>query len=144
VPAGVDPAGKARTSQGGTENDHLKLKAAGIPVRFIEPSVPKDRVNLIKRLLKGGLLTVDPERCPFLIEALEQAEWDMASVPHSDSGEKYPKETYRKDGYYEHPLDALGYMLINIFPPRGKPAAARGGAPAPAASAGTYSSSEFG
>jgi hypothetical protein len=142
VKSGVDPAGKARTAQGGTDSDHAVLRQHGIHVQFREPSVPKDRVGLIKRLLKEGRLIIDPVRCPFLVEALEQAEWDMASVPHSDGGEKYAKETYRKDGYYEHPLDALGYLLINVFPPKGRAAGSRSGGPP--ASAHSYSPSEYG
>lgn len=145
VPAGVDPAGKARTSQSGTESDHAVLKAAGIRVEFHEPSIPSDRVKLIKRLLRQGRLTIDPERCPFLIEALEQAEWELAKVSGADGVvETFPKETYRKDGYYEHPLDALGYALIRIFPPKGRPAVGRGGKPTAAAALSGYGGREFG
>jgi hypothetical protein len=121
VPAGVDPAGVAQTSTS-TESDHAMLRRHGFlvpeePVRV----APKDRVDLIKQMLRDNRLTINGERCPYLLESLEQAQWARKRAP---SGEMYRTETYEKDGYYEHPLDSLGYGLINTFPPRGRPAAA--------------------
>lgn len=143
VPAGVDPAGKARTSQAGTQSDHLTLQRAGIHVRYIEPSVPKDRVGLIQRLLREDRLIINAERCPFLVEALEQAEWATRPVQGSQGVERYPKETYREDGYYEHPLDSAGYLAVNVFPPHGKPVGARS-QPSGGQVRDRYSDSEFG
>ena len=127
VPAGVDPAGKARTSQSGTQTDHLTLQQAGVrSLRTIEPSVPSDRVDLIKRLLRDGRLVVDCRACPRLAEALEQAQWVTTRAP---DGSRIRGETYAKDGHHEHFLDALGYALVNIWPPAGAPAASKGATP---------------
>jgi hypothetical protein len=123
VPAGVDPAGKARTSQSGTQTDHLTLQQAGVrQLRTIEPSVPSDRVDLIKRLLRDGRLVIDCHACPRLAEALEQAQWATTRGPE---GDRIRGETYAKDGLHEHFLDALGYALVNIWPPSGSPAGSK-------------------
>jgi hypothetical protein len=117
APAGVDPAGKARTSQAGTETDHLTLRKHGIAdIRTVEPSNPTDRVMLIKRLLREGRLLIDCTACPRLAEALEQAQWKTRRAP---TGEVVPEDTYAKDGRYEHMLDALGYGLTNVWPVSG-------------------------
>lgn len=145
APAGCDPAGKAQTSVA-TESDHFTVQSFGIRVLSAEVA-PRDRVTLIKQLLKEDRLHFHPN-CEFLIESLEQAQWAKANAPKdSQSTDPILKETYEKDGYYEHPLDALGYKLITIFPVYGAPAGASGknrGA-APAATGGNqYSQSEFG
>lgn len=129
VPAGVDPAGKARTSQSGTESDHVMLRAHGIrDLRMIEPSVPSDRVDLIKQLLRDERLVIDCHACPRLAEALEQAQWESK---RGAEGQRIRGESYAKDGVHEHVLDSLGYMLINLFPPKGRPSGSAGQPPRP-------------
>lgn len=119
VPAGVDPAGIGVNTQT-SETDIAVLSRHGIRVHDPEKRYsPKDRVELIKQLLTSGRLTVDTQACPTLTAALERAKWDR----HGKDGP--PKETYAKDGTYDHWLDALGYMVVKIFPPRGTPAGAR-------------------
>jgi hypothetical protein len=140
IPAGVDPAGKARTSQSGTESDHVTLQRHGIAqLRTIEPSVPSDRVDLIKRLLRDGRLKIDCKACPRLAEALEQAQWESKRGP---AGEMIRGETYAKDGLHEHYLDAVGYLLVNVWPPHGPPSLTAGPAPKPYRSS-RYGTSEF-
>jgi Terminase RNaseH-like domain len=144
--AGCDPAGKAQTSVA-TESDHFTVQSFGIRVMSAEVA-PKDRVQQIKQLLKEGRLQIH-ESCGFLIEALEQAQWAKTGAPqHSQSTDPILKETYEKDGFYEHPLDTLGYLLINVFPVYGAPAGAsgkdaRGGKRTGKRRAG-YSESEYG
>ena len=129
APAGVDPAGKARTSQGGTQTDHLTLQQHGITgLRMIEPSVPSDRVDQIKQLLRDVRLVIDCQACPRLAEALEQSQWESRRGP---TGEQIRGETYAKDGLHEHFLDAVGYGLVNVWPPAGPPSLAAGPAPKP-------------
>lgn len=141
APAGVDPAGKARTSQGGTLTDHLVLIQHSVnDLRTIEPSVPSDRVDLIKGLLRDTRLVVDCQACPRLAEAFEQAQWE---TKRGATGEKVRSETYSKDGYHEHFLDAAGYGLANVWPAAGPVAVTRGDAPRRRRSR-KYSQSEFG
>jgi hypothetical protein len=140
TPAAVDPAGKARTSQTGTKSDHVTLEQHGIAnLRAIEPSVPSDRVDLIKRLLREDRLKIDCKACPRLAEALESAQWD---VKRGADGQMIQGETYSKDGTHEHYLDALGYLLVNVWPPQGPPAVVGGGTPKPFRT-GRYGQSEF-
>lgn len=141
APAGCDPAGKAQTSVA-TESDHFTVQRFGIAVMAAEVMV-KDRVALIKQLLNEGRLHIHSS-CEGLIEALEQAQWAKAAMPTEFAGERALKEVYEKDGTYDHHLDALGYMLINIFPTQGKGEALKtqgGGGPL---GGGRYSGSEFG
>lgn len=142
APAGVDPAGKAQTSTA-TESDHFTVQSFGI--RVMSQSVaPKDRVTLIKQLFREGRLFIS-EDCEYLIESLEQAQWAKANAPKdSQSTDPILKETYEKDGYYEHPLDTLGYLVINVFPTLGTPAGAGAGKGGPTTQPRRYSDSEFG
>lgn len=142
TPAGCDPAGKAQTSIA-TESEHYTVQSFGINVRYQTPSVPRDRVTLIKQLLKEGRLHIHA-RCEYLIEALEQAQWAKRGAPMGTAGEPIMKETYQEDGYYEHPLDALGYLLVCAFPPMGKAEGARTQKPSASSGKRRYSSSEFG
>jgi hypothetical protein len=143
APAGCDPAGKAQTSVA-TQSDHFTVEQFGIRV-LAEEVAPKDRVTLIKQLLKDDRLHIHSS-CEFLIEALEQAQWKKVGPPMGSSGnEPILQETYEKDGYYEHPLDTLGYLLINQVPVLGSPAGAKTGKPKGSATGGRkYSKSEFG
>ena len=129
VPAGVDPAGRAMTSNA-TESDHQTLRRHGITrLRMVQPSVPSDRVDLIKVLLRDERLLIDCTACPRLAEAFEQAQWQTT---RAQSGERIKLESYAK-GRHDHYLDALGYGLINALPPEGAgpPAAVLGGVPTP-------------
>ncbi len=114
VRSGVDPAGGGTDTQT-AEPDILVLRKNGIPVEEDRDGqfrrvAPKDRVTLIQSLLENGRLLINPDRCPELALALEQAEWDHTALTGP------PKLTYKKDGRHEHALDAIGYALINIFP----------------------------
>lgn len=142
APAGCDPAGKAQTSMA-TESDHYTVERFGIRVGS-EEVAPRDRVTLIKDMLKRGNLYFDAS-CEYLIEAMEQAQWAKGAPPMgSASSEPILKETYEKDGYFEHPLDTLGYLLINVFPVFGLAQGAKTKKPAPSAKRNPYSRSEFG
>lgn len=143
APAGCDPAGKAQTSVA-TESDHFTVESFGVRV-LAEVVAPKDRVTLIKQLLKEDRLHIH-KSCEFLIEALEQAQWAKGGPPMGSTGsEPILKETYEKDGYYEHPLDTLGYLLINQFGVGGAPAGAKTSKPKGSSPGGSkYSKSEFG
>ena len=141
APAGCDPAGKAQMSVA-TESDHYTVERFGIPVVW-EQVAPKDRVQQIKQLLKENRLVIHSS-CEFLIEALEQAQWAKAPAPQgSQSSEPTFKETYSKDGWYEHPLDTLGYLLITVFPVTGTPAAAKTTAPRGGGRKPYYGKSEY-
>jgi hypothetical protein len=143
APAGCDPAGKAQTSVA-TESDHFTVERFGVHVNAAEVA-PRDRVTLIKQLLKEDRLHIHVG-CDFLTEALEQAQWAKGAPPMGSTADPILKETYEKDGYYEHPLDTLGYLLVNVFPVRGKPAGAKTERkPAKRPRKGSrYSNSEFG
>lgn len=142
--AGVDPAGTGTNVQT-SDSDIAVLQRHGIPVAEVSRRgsgsalrrvPPKDRVDLIKSLLRDGRLVINHHRCPRLVEALEEAQWDRVG------GEGALRETYQKDGTFDHYLDSLGYALINVFPSQAKPA---GASQRPAVAAGsTYSPSEFG
>lgn len=65
----------------------------------------KDRVNCVNGLFANGRLTVDIEKCPLLVEALEKQPW-------GDDGEP------EKDGKLDNRTDALGYPCWRKFPLR--------------------------
>jgi Terminase large subunit, T4likevirus-type, N-terminal len=107
TPAGVDPAGNAQTSVG--QPDVVALRKVGVKSKWARVK-PEDRVRLIKQLLRERRLFIH-NSCTRLIEALERAQWDVGA-------DQIPRETYGKDGLYDHYLDALGYALIVQFPPK--------------------------
>jgi hypothetical protein len=140
VPAGVDPAGKARTSQSGTQTDHLTLQMHGImDLRMQEPPVPSDRVDLMIMLLRDGRLLIDCDACPRLAEAFEQAQWETRRGPE---GNIIRLESQAKDGYFEHFVDAAGYGLATRWPAVGRTVLAAGGTPPPYRTS-KYGRSEF-
>lgn len=118
--AAVDPAGANRAQQTGVPDVQI-LSAAGIPVavdrmgRFARVK-PPDRIGLIQQLLEDDRLFVDCNRCPHLADAFERATWDDPV-----SGRGVTRQTYVHNEY-SHVLDALGYMVINVFPPSGSTA----------------------
>lgn len=137
APAYVDPAGAGTNLQTG-ESDIAVLTRNGISVqKQDERHSPRERVNLIKQLLRENRLFISRD-CPYLIDALERAVWDR----HGTDGA--PKETYKKDGMWDHPLDALGEALARIFPPYGPAAAAQTVESAGVWTPGHYSESEYG
>lgn len=113
----VDPAGLGTSPQTGITDIEV-LRGLGIPVigeaeRFGKES----RCTTVKVMLEQRRLWISRERCPGLIECLERAVWDKHGVDGA------LKDTYKKDGKYDHHLDALGEALIRIFPPEGAVAA---------------------
>lgn len=139
VPAYVDPAGKGRSVQTG-ESDIAVLERAGISVQKADERWgPEARVEVIKELLREDRLYISREGCPYLIEAIEEAIWDT----HAGI-EGAPKETYKKDGKWDHHLDALGEALIRIFPPEGNVVAIESASSEGPWTPGYYSSSQFG
>jgi hypothetical protein len=142
APAGCDPAGKAENSNA-FESDHYTVERFGIPVVWEQTERPP-RIQQIKQLLQEDRLKIHGS-CKYLIEALEQAQWERAAKPTgSQSKDPAFKEFYQKDGVLDHPLDALSYALITIFPVTGPPAAARTTAPRGGGRKPTYSTSEYG
>ncbi len=133
IVAYCDPAGLGTNLQTG-ESDIAVLERHGITVgNDGERYGPGERVDLIKTLLRNGRLFVSYD-CPYLIAALEQAQWARA-------GRTGPlKEMYAKDGVWDHPLDALGEALARIFPAEGPAAALDVLTPA----ATMYSGSQYG
>jgi hypothetical protein len=113
----VDPAGLGTSYQTG-ETDIEMLRGLGIPIAGEHDRFGREqRCQLVKSLLEQQRLWISRERCPGLIECLERAVWDKHGVDGA------LKDTYKKDGKYDHHLDALGEALIRIFPPEGAVAA---------------------
>jgi hypothetical protein len=135
----VDPAGLGTSYQTG-ETDIELLRSHGVPVAGEHERYGREtRCALIKTLLEQQRLWISRDRCPYLIECLERAVWDRHGVDGA------LKDTYKKDGKWDHHLDALGEALVRIFPPEGMATASDTGSDAVGPwSPGHYSTSEFG
>lgn len=134
-----DPAGLGTNLTTGV-SEAATLEAAGIPMAHQDERFsPEHRTGLIKNMLQHDRLWISRDRCPYLIECLERAVWDKVGV------NGIPKDAYKKDGKWDHHLDALGEALARLFPAEGPPSAVETAAVAvgPAAP-GYYSQSEFG
>lgn len=134
-----DPAGVGRNLQT-LKTDYDVLEEQGLLIdRETGKVSPAQRVDIIKSLLLTGRFWVSAD-CPFLIDALEKAQWKMRRI----DGEFIREDTYRKDGKHEHPLDAVGYGVSRIFPPMIAAAIDTETPVAVAVGGGGYSGSEFG
>lgn len=121
------------------ENDAEALQREGICMAFQDDRYKREtRCNAIKVMLDQERLFISRDRCPDLIESLERAVWDRVGVDGAY------KDSYKKDGKYDHHLDALGEALVRLFPAYGEAAASEPTEGAVLAEVGHYSSSEFG
>jgi len=105
-----DPAGTQRSDKGEKSSIEI-LNAMGIRPQYRKTLV-MDGVTILRRLLQvredgePGVL-FDVAQCPRLLEAF-------------DGGCHYPEnrpddEVYEKDGFYEHLVDALRYLVVHRF-----------------------------
>jgi hypothetical protein len=134
----VDPAGMGTSYQTGIHDIEM-LRGEGVPVDDIESRYGREeRCALIKVMLEQQRLWISRDRCPDLIECLERAVWDKHGVDGA------LKDTYKKDGKWDHHLDALGEALIRIFPPEGSVAAVESTESVGPWTEGYYSGSQYG
>jgi len=98
-----DPAGAAKNDEGISPVD--KLKSAGIKVNF-RPSGVLSGVNLIREKLKSA----DGSVFLFIGRNCSRITSDFRGYRKKEKSDE-PK----KDGITDHTLDALRYMVINIF-----------------------------
>ena len=102
-----DPAGAGRNDVTGT-SAVKELAALGIPVRYRRSAI-LEGIEKIRAHLRAGdgshRLIIDP-RCKHLIEALRCYHYPEAVTP---------SELPKKDGIYDHPIDALRYFFVNLF-----------------------------
>lgn len=98
-----DAAGNHRSTQAGTDTDHLILQRAGIKV-YVNGQNPliKDRVNTVNNALEKKLLKINRNRCPHLSNGLIQQAYNNG-VPDKSSG-------------HDHANDALGYAVCYLMP----------------------------
>jgi hypothetical protein len=101
-----DAAGASRKSVNASVSDISLLRKAGFTVRArsTNPFV-RDRVASVNNAFKKNKLYIDVERCPNLVEALEQQIWLANGQPDKTSG-------------FDHIVDALGYMVHYLMPVR--------------------------
>jgi len=99
-----DASGASTSSQDASRSDIILLKQAGFLVRAKRrnPRV-RDRVVCVNQRLSEGRLRIHVDRCPQLVECLEQQTYDAHGQPDKDQG-------------YDHANDALGYMVAYLMP----------------------------
>lgn len=92
-----DAAGKARNTSG--KSDHDILRKAGF--RVMSPSknpAVRDRVNYVNKEFENRTTTVNSEKCPILVDALEKQAYNKHGEPD-------------KQGGFDHIVDAFGYEV---------------------------------
>ena len=107
----IDPAGLGTSYQTG-KTDADVLREHGIQVANMDNRDRYDRATrtgFLKYMLRTRRLWISRD-CLYLIDAFERAQWDRVG------GTGALKDSYRKDGLWDHPLDALGEALIRLFP----------------------------
>lgn len=99
-----DASGNSRKSNNASESDLAILKQAGFKI-MVNPSNPavKDRVLSVNSMLESRKYRINPDTCPFLVEAFERQAYDKNGEPDKQSG-------------FDHVLDAAGYMISYRYP----------------------------
>lgn len=97
-----DASGSSRKSVNAQESDHALLRQAGFTVR-VNPTNPavRDRINAVNAVMPRW--RIDTDRCPRLVEALEQQVYDRNGEPDKTAG-------------HDHPADAAGYFIAHRWP----------------------------
>ena len=108
-----DASGGGRRSNNASESDLAILKQHGFQVcnNPANPAV-KDRVLSVNRMLHNEGVRryrINSERCPSLVESLENQAYDKNGEP-------------AKDGGLDHIIDAAGYMISYRYPITSRPA----------------------
>ena len=70
----------------------------------------RDRIDTINLGLANSRIIIDPERCPFLIEALQRQEYDKDGEPFKHKGPKRPEQ-----GALDDRMDAMGYLCFRLI-----------------------------
>lgn len=101
-----DASCRKRGSQDAGLSDYSLLKKARfiVKARNKNPFI-KDRVAAVNNAFKKKKLFLDEDRCPEMIECLEQQIYTKNGIPDKDSG-------------LDHMNDALGYMVYYLMPLR--------------------------
>ena len=94
-----DAAGKARNTAGQSDHDMLKKAKFKVISPSSNPAV-RDRINAANNAFEKGNLTIDGNRCPSLLEALENQGYNKNGEPDKQSG-------------MDHILDAATYLAHN-------------------------------
>jgi len=103
-----DASGKNRKTSNASESDISLLRAAGFSVTVDDanPAV-KDRINSLNAMLCNTYgerrLKVNTKKCPKLTISLERQVYDEKGQPD-------------KEGDFDHPNDAAGYMVVKLWP----------------------------
>jgi hypothetical protein len=94
-----DASGGARSTSG--LSDHNILKRAGLKVVNPKKNPPvRDRINTVNQRFNKGTLSINANKCPSLVEAVEKQSYTKDGTPD-------------KSGGFDHVLDAFGYVVYN-------------------------------
>lgn len=101
-----DASGNSRKTVDASRSDLILLREAGLKV-VVNPTNPavRDRIVSVNHALEAGRLRVNSRACPVLAAALEQQAYAKNGEPD-------------KEGGFDHPCDALGYLAVKEMPVR--------------------------
>lgn len=109
-----DSSGKSASANASQSSISMLLRAFGPGTCFYRgnnPSIMKERVPAVNAMFRNAAgvrrCFVNVNKCPTLVEGLEQQGFDASGKPDKNSG-------------HDHCLDALGYFLHYRFPVVGK------------------------
>lgn len=103
-----DASGQNTSSKNASESDLSILRTAKFSIR-VEGSNPRvrDRVLSVNAQILNDAgerrWKLNTDRCPKLTEAIEQQAYDASGEPDKSAG-------------FDHPVDAVGYFIVNRFP----------------------------
>lgn len=101
-----DASGKSRKTVDASKSDLILLRDAGFRVlaNASNPAV-RDRIVSVNHAFESGRLWINALACPTLCAALEQQAYAANGEPD-------------KQGGFDHPCDALGYLAVKEMPVR--------------------------
>ena len=101
-----DASGRGRKTVDASRSDLSLLRDAGFRVRVnnSNPAV-RDRIVAVNHAFESATLWVNSRNCPTLAAALEQQAYGKNGEPD-------------KEGGFDHPCDAIGYLAVKELPVR--------------------------
>ena len=97
-----DPTGSGRRTSA-TKTDHQILRDAGFDVRYRKQVPVMDRVNAFNSMLIQDRLTIEPNKCPYLVKDLERVVFKNGDLDKDDKT-------------LTHASDGAGYAVEYLYP----------------------------
>lgn len=112
-----DASGRNRKSTGASISDIALLEQAGYEIRAHKANpLVKDRINAVNGALDRQVLFVNVDRCPNIVECLEQQSYDDKGEPDKKKGKDHQNDATGYPIAYEMPINKpISYIPVEFM-----------------------------